>query len=194
MGKKILIVVFSLTLAYATFLFINRDTRFLREKITRDQVKTPRVVLEDFKVFRYHDKDIKAQVSARLGHFFEPNLVELNGDIRGLRHTERGPETIGAEAVMAYFEADDIGSMLKEAPLQLAELTGFVEVGVRDHLLTTDYAEYKAADKVVASTRPVRVEGPGRVFTGEDGFNYDLDSQSLDILGHVEGIVRSQRK
>ena len=57
--------------------------------------------------------------------------------------------------------------------------------------MTTDYAEYQAKEEVVVSKRPVRVEGVGRVFTGEDGFVYDLSSQTLEILGHVEGMVKT---
>ena len=167
MGKKIIMGIFVFALGYAVYLFINRDLRFLREKMTDGQVKTPRVVLEDFVVYKYTGRKLDAQLTARLGHFFEPNQIELNGEIKGSRTTDKGTEIFSAEAMMAYFEADDINSMLGDAPLKLAELTGFVEVGVKEHLLTTDYAEYKAEKKVVASKRPVRVEGIGRVFTAK---------------------------
>jgi len=194
MGKKLVMAGFLAVLGYAVFIFINRDVRFLREKIKDSQVKTPRVALEDFIVYRYKDKTLNAKISGRLGHFFEPNQIELNGEIKGIRMTPKGTETFGAEAVMGYFEAQDINEMLDGAELELAELTGFVEVGMRDHVLTTDFAEYRAQKGVVSSTRPVRVEGPGRVFTGEDGFVYNLESQSLDIMGHVEGVVKSMEK
>jgi len=61
---------------------------------------------------------------------------------------------------------------------------------VKDHVLTTDYAEYIAANRQVRSARPVRVEGQGRVFQGEEGFTYSLDGETLEMQGPVKGMVR----
>ena len=74
--------------------------------------------------------------------------------------------------------------------LERAELTGFVEVKIKDHLLTTDYAEYINEDKIVRSSHPVRVEGPGRVFVGDSGFVYNLATQILNMAGKVKGEAR----
>jgi hypothetical protein len=172
---------------------LSREKHSLREYLGKASVKEPRAVLEDFTLFRYERDVLKAKLTARLGHFYEPNVVELDGEIRGERINAQGErETVGAESATAYFKAASLTKMLDQSqPTELdrAELTGFVEVGLKDHLLTTDYAEYINHDKLVRSLRPVRVEGPGRVFTGDDGFTYSLLTQVLDMQGQVKGDV-----
>lgn len=148
--------------------------------------------MEEFSLYRYQDDRIKARVMAKLGFFYEPNLLELDGEIRGERVTSDGTiETVNAETAMALFSAKTLGAMLgQKAQLERADLTGFVEVGVKRHLLSTDYAEFISKDQTVRSSRPVRVEGPGRVFTGEDGFLYRLTDETLDMPGQVKGVIK----
>src|SRR5262249_53239600 len=128
---------------------------------------------------------------ARLGHFYEPNIAELDGEVHGERLTPEGDrESVSAESATGYFKTTSLMKMMDQtAELDRAELTGFVEVGVKDHLLTTDYAEYLNTERLVRSLRPVRVEGPGRVFMGDEGFTYSLESQVLTIPGPVRGDV-----
>lgn len=191
MGKKLVIIGFILSMILAVYVFLNRDTTSLKRNLERASAKEPRAVFEDFTVYRYEGNVLKSKLTARLGHFYEPNVVELDGEVRGERLTPAGDkETVGAESATAYFKATSLTKMLdQDHPTELdrAELTSFVEVGVKDHLLTTDYAEYINNEKLVRSLRPVRVEGPGRVFTGEDGFTYNLLTQVLEMQGQVKG-------
>ncbi len=78
--------------------------------------------------------------------------------------------------------------MRQKTELDRAELTGFVEVGVKDHILTTDYAEYLHQEQLVRSLRPVRVEGLNRVFSGEEGFTYTLANEVLEMSGFIKGV------
>ena len=103
--------------------------------------------------------------------------MELNGEVKGWRLTDQGPETLGAESVIGFFKAKSLSKMINRAELERAEIAGFVEVGVRGHLVSTDYAEYERKADVVSSERPVRVEGKNRVFTGDDGFVYDIEAR-----------------
>ena len=193
LGKKLTILGFIVSMGIAIYVFMTRDTTSLRKNLDKASAKEPRAVLEDFTVYRYEGNVLKSKLTARLGHFYEPNVVELDGEIRGERLTNEGDkETVGAESATAYFKATSLTKMLDQnqpTELDRAELTGFVEVGVKEHLLTTDYAEYINSEKLVRSLRPVRVEGPGRVFTGEDGFTYDLLTQVLDMQGQVKGDI-----
>ena len=193
MGKKLVIIGFAISMFLAVYVFATRDTTSLKRNLDKASAKEPRAVLEDFTIFRYEDNILKSKLTARLGHFYEPNVVELDGEIRGERLTPEGDrETVGAESATAYFRATSLSKMMDQnqpTELDRAELTGFVEVGVKDHLLTTDYAEYINSEKLVRSLRPVRVEGPGRVFTGEDGFTYNLLTQVLDMQGQVKGDI-----
>lgn len=195
MGKKLIMIGFLASLGLALYVFLSRETKSLRENIGQGSAKEPRVVMEDFVVYRYSGDVLTGKLTARLGHFYEPNIVELDGEIRGERQTNDGVETIGAESATGYFKATNLTTMLhQKTELDRAELTGFVEVGVKDHLLTTDYAEYINAEKLVRSLRPVRVEGPNRVFSGEDGFTYRLKTQALEMQGTVKGVVTLDEK
>ena len=193
MGKKLVIIGFVVSMVIAVYVFATRDNTSLKRTLDKASAKEPRAVLEDFTVYRYEGNVLKSKLTARLGHFYEPNVVELDGEIRGERLTPEGDrETVGAESATGYFRATSLSKMMDQnhpTELDRAELTGFVEVGVKDHLLTTDYAEYINSEKLVRSLRPVRVEGPGRVFTGEDGFTYNLLTQVLEMQGQVKGDV-----
>ena len=191
MGKRLVIVGFLLSLALGLYVFVTRDTKSLKENLSKGSIRDPRARLEDFVVYRYEGDLLKAKLKARVGDFYEPNVVQLDGEIRGERLTSAGErETLGAESVTAYFKSTSLTKMLDQSSeLDRAELTGFVEVGMKEHLLTTDYAEYVNSEKVVRSVRPVRVEGPGRVFMGEEGFTYELATQVLNMIGQIKGEV-----
>ena len=194
LGRKIVIAAFMVCFGIALYVFLNRDSRSLSENIDADVEREPRIVLEDFVVYRYQDEKVISKVTARLGHFFEPNQLEMDGEIRAMRLTDDGPERLGSESATAYFTADSLSSMMKDTELERAEVTGFVEVGVRDHILTTDYAEYIARTDVVSSNRPVRVEGPGRVFSGDEGFTWDIKTMALKLEGPIRGEVNPDEK
>jgi LPS export ABC transporter protein LptC len=189
MGRKLTIAAFLICFALALGVYLTREQKMLRQSIQDQGDRDPRIVMEDFIVFRYAGDVLKARVMARLGHFYEPNVVELDGEIRGERVSGDGFETLGAESATAYFNATSLSKMMSDAQLDRAELAGFVEVGTKEHLLTTDYAEYINATKMVRSVRPVRVEGPNRVFNGDDGFSYSVDDQTLEMFGLVKGVM-----
>ncbi len=191
MGRKLVSAGFLACLALALYIFWTRDTKSLRDSLSKGTGKEPRLVLEDFSMYRYRDETLIGKLSARLGHFYDPNVVELDGEIRAERLTSTGErETLGAESATGYLKASNLIKMMDQnTELERAELSGFVEVGLKDHLLTTDYAEYLNGDKLVRSHRPVRVEGPGRVFMGDEGFTYGLESEILDMQGPVKGVV-----
>lgn len=189
MGRKITMGAFLLCLGLAIWVYVTREQKALRQSIKDQGDRDPRIVMEDFIVYRYTGDALRARIRARLGHFYEPNVVELDGEIRGEQVTSDGHETLGAESATAYFNATSLSKMMSDAQLDRAELAGFVEVGTKDHLLTTDYAEYINTTKMVRSVRPVRVEGPNRVFNGDDGFAYSVDDDTLEMFGTVKGVM-----
>lgn len=187
MGKKLIIVAFLASLGLALWIYLSRETKSLRENLSKRSQREPRLVLEDFTFYRYAGEALTGRLSARLGHFYEPNVVELDGEIKGERLTTDGKETVSAESATAYFKANTLTKMMEQTDLDRAELTGFVEVGVKEHTLSTDYAEYLAGEDLVRSLRPVRVQGLNRVFTGDEGFTYALTSETLQMFGRVKG-------
>jgi LPS export ABC transporter protein LptC len=194
MGKKLVIAGFVASLALALYVYLTREHKRLRDALDKRSAKEPRVVMEDFTIYRYRGPVLTGKLTARLGHFYEPNVVELDGEIRGERLTKNGVEMIGAESATGYFNATSLTKMMGDTQLDRAELTGFVEVGVKGHLLTTDYAEYINKKQLVRSPRPVQVEGPGRRFSGEDGFTYSLADETLTMTGPVSGVVLLDEK
>ena len=193
MGKKLVIIGFVFSLALAIYIFATHETRSLKESINRTSTREPRAVLEDFVAYRYEGNSLKARLNAHLAEFFEPNVVVLEGEVSGERRTESGErEEIGAESASAYFKPSSLTKMLDPTQaneLERAELTGCVEGKIKDHLITTDYAEYVNKDMLVHSSHPVRIEGPGRVFVGDSGFVYNLATQILKMAGKVKGEV-----
>jgi len=177
-------------LGIALFVFANKESKSLRENIVLGGEKEAQVVLEDFVAYRYEGARLDAKLSGKLANFYEPNLVEIDGDIKGERATLDGNQFFSAETASAYFKAGSLsGLMERSVELDRIELSGFVEVGLSSHVLTTDFAELLNDRQVIRSNRPVRVEGEGRVFAGEDGFTYDLKQSSLFMPGLVKGVV-----
>ncbi|MBM4251045.1 MAG: hypothetical protein FJ146_03665 [Deltaproteobacteria bacterium] len=193
MGKKLVILGFLLSFAFAIYVFMTRETSSIKERINRVSSKEPRVVLEEFIAYRYDGDQLKAKITAHLGEFFEPNVVVLEGEVNGRRIKSKDDiEEIRAESATAYFKPSSLTKMLDPSQaneLERAELSGFVEVMLQEHQIITDYAEFIGRDKSVRSSRPVRVEGPGRTFIGESGFVYQLVSQILSMPGKVKGEV-----
>ncbi len=187
MGKKLVILTFILCFGLALSVYLTREKKSLRENLSKKGQREPRLVFEDFTFYRYTGEALTGRLSARLGHFYEPNVVELDGEIKGERLTADGHETVSAESATTYFKATTLSKMMAETELDRSELTGFVEVGVKDHALSTDYAEYLATENIVRSLRPVRVQGPSRVFTGDEGFTYGLNDETLQMYGTVRG-------
>ena len=196
MGKKILTISLFACFALAFYVYATRETKSLKENIAKSSTQEPRIVMEDFVIHRYQGNRLVAALSAKLGNFYEPNLLELEGEVKGLKLGENGArESVSAESAMVYLKATSLASLLRQqTEMDRIELTGFVEVGLKEHFLTTDYAEYVNSERIVRSLRPVRVEGLGRVFSGDEGFTYSLVSETLEMQGQVKGVVQLDEK
>jgi hypothetical protein len=195
LGKKLTIVAFLICLGIAVYVFLTKESKSLRDNIQIGGSREAQVVLEDFVAYKYEGSRLDAKLSGKLANFYEPNLVEIDGDIRGERATEDGKEFFSAETASAYFKSGSLtGLMDKNIELDRAEISGFVEVGLKNYLLTTDYAELLNDRQMIRSNRPVRVEGEKRLFAGEEGFTYDLNKESLYMPGRVKGVVQLDDK
>ena len=188
MAKNFTIVTFIISFFLAVYVYFTRQPQTLRENLTPESEHQPRIIMTDLKLYRYLEGVPKTYLAARQGFIFDPNIIELNGEVKGYRDTkDSGYQTMGAETARILLKAESLGSVFKQSEVERIELTSFVDVGVRDHLLTTDYAEYVADKNIVYSPRPVRVEGLGRSFSGADGFVYSLQEESLVMAGLVKG-------
>ena len=190
MTKKLVIVSFLLSFSVALYVFFSREERSIRDSI-KDSKKEPRIELEDFVIYRYQDNDLVGKLTSRIGNFYEPNLIELISEVKGERYIGNEMETMESESAVANLKSKSLVEVLsgKDISLDVAELTGFVEVGINSHLLSTDYAKYEADKQMILSDRPVRVTGLGRVIDGSEGFSYFLEDQAMVLPGHIKGQV-----
>lgn len=195
MGKRLIIIGFIICIGLAIYAYSKRDKGSLRQSIDTGSKREPRLVLEEFTVYRYRNGDeLEGQLSARLGQVFEPNIVELDGEIRGEKRKNGEAQTFEAETATMFFDAKSLNKMMEGTQLVKADLNGFIEVGLKDHLLSTDYALYTAATDVLSSKRPVRVDGHNQVLTAEDGFVYSITKETLSLLGLVKGTFLPNEK
>jgi hypothetical protein len=188
MGKRIVIISFLVCLAIAIYQYMFRSETPLRE-IANLATKRAPVSLEDFVIYRFDKQRQTAKLTARLGQIFEPNRVELAGEIRSQRVRGQDIEFLSAESAIGTFDQEDLltFSTREPATLRRAEFSSFVEVGVQGYLLSTDYAEFKGKQQLIESSRPVRLEGKKRIVTGDNGFRYNLTSQAIEMNGPIEG-------
>jgi LPS export ABC transporter protein LptC len=197
LGRKIASILLLIAFCVSAWTLFTREPKVLRETINSAQNEY-RVKLEDFTVTNYEDGQVTEKMSAKLGVFVEPNIIELSGDVLGERTPEEKQqvsditkkEMIRSDHATIYLRATSLNMLLSQtAELDRSELTGHVQVGFKDHTLTTDYAEYLQDQKVIQSPKKVKVLGPNRSFEGEEGFVYSLDQEILEIKGIVKGVT-----
>ena len=188
MGKPLVIV---LTLAFfgvALYVFYVHERNPVAEKLRTTETRSARVTLEQFALLQTKGGVIQSTWTGRTANVYEPNVVELSGDVKGTRMLPGGQEeVVGGETATAWFDVSSLGGMMGNPQLQRAEIRGFVELLARDHAITTDAIEYLPMFNVMRTNLPVRVEGPGREFQGESGFSWDLASDKIEFPGKVRG-------
>ena len=191
MVKSFIIVLFLGCFGYSIWIFLQRDTRSLRENIEKapSHLK-PRVIMDDFHLRRYERQLQHSSVTAAYGAFLAPNKVELSGSVEAWKLNNGKRQIVRAHKAIAYFQSDSLEELMRQAELERAKMTGFVEIDYSDHLLQTEEAEYTARDEKIAGTEFVRVDGPSRWFTGKDGFRLFVKEEILDVFGKVRGMLK----
>ena len=195
MLKAIVIFSFLACLLLSLGLFLSRDTKSLRENIEQaPSHRKPRVVIEEFVLKRYHSGSMELKLVSNLGVFIAPNLVEFSENVEGLRKSHQKWQSIKSQVAFARFNSENLIGVVEEADLSSVVLKGSVEIEHADHVLRTEAAEYSKAQDKIFGDRFVRVEGPSRWFTGENGFRLFLESELLDVFGKIKGRVNPIEK
>lgn len=190
MGKNLVVIGFLLTCGFAAWVFFERDDRLLREHMDPDTSGLPRLVLEDFTLYRYENHKVTSTLSARLGQYLEPNLLEMYGDIRGLRHNTERRDLVTSQSALVFFRSRGIRALLENAKIEKVELEDSVMVSSGQNILETEYAEFLPDDNLLRSDLEVRVRGPRGRFTGGNGFVYHTDTEDLLIEGPLKGTLQ----
>jgi len=191
-GRNALVVLFLICCGISLFAFLNREKPDVREFREEHAAKEPHLILEEFTVYRYNQHNVTETLAAKLGYFLEPNILELYGDIRGFRH---GPkrEYCSAESSISYFDSHSLTSLLRNAKIVKTEVETQVRVGIEDHALRTEFAEFIADLEVIRTDFPVKIDGPRGRFNGEKGFVYDLKAGLMMIRGPMTGTLKERK-
>lgn len=188
MGKQIVVFGFVITFIIAIVIFFTKANLSPKESPKDSESKIPRLILEDFTVYKYEGYRVKSTLYSRLGHIIEPNIVQLFADIRGMRHRPDGSEEqITCDTASALFSANNLNEMFNRSQLIKAEVEDNVNAEMTGHTLRTEYAQYLASEETLSSNQPVEILGPKREFHGDTGFIYTINENLLKMNGMVNG-------
>jgi len=193
LGKYILVLGFLLTCALAVYAFITRDDRSLRDQVGQ-QGGRPRLILEEFTVYRYRDHRVLSTLSAKMGQFIEPNILEVYGDIRGMRHDSDKREFVNGEASSTLFRSRGVIQLMKEPEIIKTELANDVQFGFDETIVFTQFAEYIAESRVLRSDVPVLVRSPQGFMHSKTGFQYLIEEESMELYGPIQGTLQQSER
>ena len=188
MGKSLVVFGFLITLLVAAVVFLTRGTETPQDLLANDR-RDPRIILDDFSFYRYSGPTLISNFSAKLGHFFEPNIIEVYAAVRGVRYNDNQVETLRCEAGSAILAANSMNELFRQKDVGIvrSEIEEQVRIGIGENIVRTDYAQYLANEDLVFSREPVEVDGPNRKFYGDKGFRYQIKSETLEVQGNVRG-------
>lgn len=190
MGKNLVVVGFLVCCGLAIYVLVTRgEPDGLSESIHENP--EPRISLEDFTLYKYKGHKADATVSGKLALFMDPNMLEVYGSVRGLRHNSEKREFMSAESATIFFETSGLAElMVKEAKVAKAEIEDNVNIGVKYNRLKTEFAELLPEKGILQSELPVSLKGPTGDFRGEKGFRYFLNDEKVKIFGPINGVMQ----
>ena len=189
MGRNILIGSFLAALVAAIYIFCTRDQTALRKQIENGKTNQPRIILEDFTIYRYANNRLISTLSGRMGAFVEPNIIDVSGDIRGIRHDSEKKEYLLAQSAEGHLKSFGVIQMMNGADLDYATFQKDVRVGWDTTTVKTEDAKYTADRDVLESDIPVVIETPTAHFNGENGFEYDVEKGDMTVQGPIKGVI-----
>ncbi|NRA65784.1 MAG: LPS export ABC transporter periplasmic protein LptC [Pseudobacteriovorax sp.] len=193
MGKNIVSLIFVVLVCFSSYIFLQRDSSSLKDQVGKGE-KDPRVVLENFTIYRYEGHTVLSTLTGKLAHFLEPNRLEMYGDIRGLRYDTENREYFSSESATVRFLSNGVMQLIDGSDLERAEVENNVIFGSKRSVIKTNYALYLAKDEALQSDVPVTFLSPSSVLYGKNGFEYDLVSEELSITGPMKGTLQSASK
>lgn len=194
MGRYIVVGLFLVMFTSALLLYFTREVVSLRENLDSRVSDEPRLKMGDFTLFRFEKDVLKSVLKAHYGDFRAPNTVELHGDVAGSRYTEKGREDFSTQLVKVKLRVESVDDLFKESEIDSAYLPIGVLFNFRDYKLTSEKAKVFGKEKVIVGENNVFVEGNSRWFKGKEGFHWDMEKESLNIFGLVEGEILPNEK
>ena len=190
MFKNILIVSFVLISAGAIFFFFVIGMERDLDKVVGSH-QQPLIALRDFVIYRYDDDEMKWTISANMANFLDPNVVQIIGEVNGIRQTDDGgKESLDADSAIAYLRANSFSEFIQNARINKVEIDNDVKIVVKDYTITTDYAEYHDKAQMIQSEFPVNIVQQDNFFEGDSGFEYKIKDDALKVKGPLKGMIK----
>lgn len=189
MGKNIIAASFVILSMVSIIYFFSREEKS-SSKDWDNSDKHPRLILEEFTVYRYKAHQVQSTLTGRIAHFIEPNILEVYGDIRGLKHNSPRKEHIAAESASIYFRSHGIVQLMSSSKVDRCEVENNVRIGIDDSLISTQYTQYLGDNHLLRSDVPVVFTGSDSSLTGRGGYTYDINSGELELFGPIEGLLQ----
>jgi hypothetical protein len=188
-GKYLIIFTFLFLLGGAIYTYVTKEESKGVRLHEPENTKRARIVLEDFTLYKYKNNRLKATLSAQLGSFLEPNLFDIYGNIRGLRHDADSKDFFVAESAIVYFKSRGIIELTRGAEIEKIELEKNVKVSSEDNTIKTEFARYLYDKELLESDLPVEFQTQDAKFLGENGFQYQVKSGDMVVNGPIRGEV-----
>lgn len=192
MWRYVVSFAFMFTLIAAVWIYYKKDQT--TPIAMTEQAKEPRLLLQNFSFYRYQDQKIDGHLEAESGALLPTNVIEIRGNIVGMRVRNGQEDRARAQSALVYLSDGNLSPDVAAAEVEVVHLKDSVTVNVGRDLLRTEYAKYEASSNVISSDKPVHVDGQGYRVTGADGFDYSIDRHVLQVLGKIVGVVDSNEK
>ncbi len=192
MGKKLIVAGFLISFGLAVYLFVTRKTPLLKENLESGVVRDPRVILESFNVKRYQQDRLVQQISAKAGHFIDPNVLKLMSEVRASDELKNPPDYLSCEDATVLFEGDEMKSVYGEAVVRVADFEDNVTLTSNSNILRSEFIRYQAEKDLLLSDLPVQFEGQSAVLYGDSGFRYVIDGGDFEMSGQVRGVASGE--
>ncbi len=168
---------------------------FVRDRIKRGATESvdqgegdPAIHVQGLLVYTYADTQLRSRSIAGFANYLAPDRLELDGRISIVRYLENDrTESAFADKAVFTLEERNLSQMTENAEVRKVELIENVVIKVNEHVLRTPFAEYFPRIQEIRTDWNVEVTGPGRVFEGDSGMSYKIDSEDLKIFGLVSG-------
>ena len=193
MGKHVMITGFFLLFGAALYVFSNREKSRPMNRLTSSK-NAPRIMLEDFVVYKYENQKIISSLSGKSASFYDPSTLELIGDVICAEHSKEKNKSFSAESATLHFSSKGLSDLVKDSRIESAEVENQVRFNYDDLVVYTDYAKYLEREAILSSDFPVRIQNSKLDFMGSKGFVYSIKSHDLKVFGPLEGTLSADKR
>lgn len=189
MKKAFLIVALSIPVASY---FSLRKTQEKNAKKAFYSKNIYKVMNKDFRLRAYKGVVNTHTIKSDSAYLKENESIFLKGKVEILKKQGKR-ETLKTDLARLVLAETPSGSRLQFSKIKTIELLNDVNIYTETMHLFTKKAAYGMQSRVITSTLPVRVQGPGQLLKGDSGFYLNLSNEELEIYGRIEGSFESPK-